>query len=107
MTEANNILYGSELSVDRFNKKALGLSYFTVIYNIVEGILSIGAGIIASSIALSGFGIDSFIESLSGGVMIWRFSIAGKLTGKQIEEGDNAHAQLQNSSLLTVSFSSQ
>ena len=56
------------------SKKALLLSYFTVIYNILEGIISIAAGLMAGgSIALIGFGLDSFVESLSGCVMIWRF----------------------------------
>ena len=56
------------------NRKALLLSYFTVIYNILEGIISIAAGLMAGgSIALIGFGLDSFVESLSGCVMIWRF----------------------------------
>ena len=57
----------------RLHKKALLLSYFTVGYNLVEGIVSIFAGLLAGSIALVGFGLDSFVESLSGSVMIWRF----------------------------------
>ena len=56
------------------HSKALSLSYFTVGYNILEGIVSILAGLLANSIALVGFGLDSFVESLSGSVMIWRFS---------------------------------
>ncbi len=68
-------------------KKALMLSYFTVIYNIIEGIVSIIAGILASgSIALIGFGLDSFIESLSGGVMIWRFGKQGKMSEEEEEK---------------------
>ena len=55
------------------HRKALSLSYFTVGYNILEGIVSILAGLLAGSIALIGFGLDSFVESLSGSVMIWRF----------------------------------
>jgi len=55
------------------HRKALSLSYFTVGYNIIEGIVSILAGLLAGSIALIGFGLDSFVESLSGSVMIWRF----------------------------------
>ena len=54
-------------------RNALLLSYFTVGYNIIEGIVSILAGVLAGSIALIGFGLDSFVESLSGSVMIWRF----------------------------------
>ena len=58
----------------RLSRRALLLSYFTVAYNVIEGVLSIVAGGLASSIALVGFGMDSFIESTSGGIMIWRFS---------------------------------
>ncbi len=41
-------------------------------YNILEGVASLISGALASSIALTGFGLDSFVESLSGGIMIWR-----------------------------------
>jgi divalent metal cation (Fe/Co/Zn/Cd) transporter len=58
----------------KLGRRALLLSYFTVAYNILEGVFSILAGGLASSIALIGFGMDSFIESVSGGIMIWRFS---------------------------------
>jgi hypothetical protein len=51
-------------------KKALILSYITVVYNILEGIASMIAGYLGGSIALSGFGLDSFVESLSGAVML-------------------------------------
>ena len=59
---------------ERLSRRALVLSYFTVGYNVLEGVLSILAGGLASSIALIGFGFDSFTESISGGIMIWRFS---------------------------------
>lgn len=70
----------------RLLKKALSLSYFTGGYNILEGVVSILAGILAGSIALVGFGLDSFIESLSGGVMIWRFSKHGKISEEEEEK---------------------
>ncbi len=57
-----------------YQRKALRLSYFTIAYNVVECILALVAGVLAGSIALVGFGLDSLVESLSGGVMIWRFS---------------------------------
>jgi len=56
------------------HRRALLLSWLTVGYNVVEGLVSIVAGALAGSIALVGFGIDSAVESLSGGIMIWRFS---------------------------------
>jgi len=55
------------------HKKALFLSYFTVGYNLLEGLVSVLAGVLAKSTALLGFGFDSFVESLSGGIMVWRF----------------------------------
>ncbi len=58
---------------DKLQHRALLLSYLTVGYNILEGAVSIFAGWLAGSIALIGFGLDSFVESLSGAVMIWRF----------------------------------
>jgi cation diffusion facilitator family transporter len=67
------------------HKKALSLSYFTVGYNVLEGIVSIIAGLLAGSIALVGFGLDSFVESLSGSVMIWRFRKHGKMTEEEEE----------------------
>ena len=51
-------------------KRALHLSYLTVGYNIVEGIVSIIAGMLTGSIALIGFGLDSYVESISGGVRV-------------------------------------
>lgn len=53
--------------------KALALSFFTVGYNVLEGLVAVIAGTMAGSSALLGFGLDSFVESLSGTVMIWRF----------------------------------
>ena len=48
------------------------LEYFTLGWNLTEAAVAVGAGIFAGSIALLGFGIDSLIESLSGGILLWR-----------------------------------
>lgn len=61
------------MSEAQLRRRALRLSYFTVVYNLLEGLVSVAAGAVAGSVALVGFGLDSFVESLSGGVMIWRF----------------------------------
>lgn len=53
------------------------MSYFTVGYNVIEFVLSIIAGALAGSAALIGFGLDSLVESLSAGIMIWRFTPHG------------------------------
>lgn len=53
-------------------KRGLQLEYLTVGWNVIEGIIAVGAGIAAGSIALIGFGVDSFVETISGGLIIWR-----------------------------------
>jgi divalent metal cation (Fe/Co/Zn/Cd) transporter len=50
------------------------LEYFTLGWNMLEAAVAIGAGWLAGSIALVGFGADSLIESLSGLVLLWRLS---------------------------------
>jgi len=78
----------------RLHKRALSLSYFTVGYNVSEGIVSILAGWIAGSIALVGFGLDSFVESLSGSVMIWRLRKHGKISEDEEEEVERKAVRL-------------
>jgi len=48
------------------------LTWATVGYNLLEGLLAIGAAIAAGSVALLGFGIDSFIEVGASLAAIWR-----------------------------------
>lgn len=58
-------------------KRAYQLSLFTIFYNIIEGIVSIALGYEDQTLTLFGFGIDSFIEVMSGigiAVMILRIS---------------------------------
>jgi len=76
------------------HKKALSLSYFTVGYNIAEGVVSISAGLLAGSIALVGFGLDSFVESLSGSVMIWRLRKHGKVSEEAEEKVERRAVRL-------------
>jgi divalent metal cation (Fe/Co/Zn/Cd) transporter len=56
-------------------RRALWLAAFTVIWNIAEGIIAIVAAARADSRALIGFGVDSFVESASASVLIWRLRI--------------------------------
>ena len=65
--------------------RALQLAYFTVAWNVVEGLAAIWAAIAAGSDALLGFGLDSGVESLSGLVLIWRLNIERKDTARAEE----------------------
>ena len=54
------------------------LANVTIVWNSLEGIVSIGAGILAGSIALVGFGVDSVIEVSSGAIILWRLAAGEK-----------------------------
>nr|WP_242675657.1 cation transporter [Streptosporangium minutum] len=49
------------------------LAYATAGYNLLEGVVAVAAGAAASSAALLGFGLDSFVEVSSALVVIWQF----------------------------------
>ncbi len=51
---------------DKLYKTAFALAMFTIIYNIAEGLISTYLGFEDESLALFGFGTDSFIEVISG-----------------------------------------
>src|ERR1022692_3837909 len=51
------------------------LEYFTIAWNSIEGLVAVVSGVIAGSISLVGFGIDSLIEVTSGFVLLWRMSV--------------------------------
>lgn len=53
-------------------RRGLGLEVFTVGYNALEGLVAIVAGLLAGSVALTGFGVDSVIEVTSGVLLWWR-----------------------------------
>lgn len=53
-------------------QRALRLEYFTVGWNVVECVVAVTAALLAGSVAILGFGIDSAVECASAVVMIWR-----------------------------------
>jgi divalent metal cation (Fe/Co/Zn/Cd) transporter len=59
------------------HRRALRLEYFTIGWNLIEAVVAIGAGLIAGSIALVGFGVDSGIEVISALGLLWRLRTAG------------------------------
>ena len=67
-------------------RRGVVLAWFTVAWNIVEGIIAIAAGTLASSIALIGFGVDSFVETTSSAVVGWR--LRDELRGRSPEHAE-------------------
>lgn len=50
------------------------LEYLTIGWNSLEALVAVGAGILAGSVALVGFGFDSVIEVSSGIILLWRLA---------------------------------
>jgi divalent metal cation (Fe/Co/Zn/Cd) transporter len=59
---------------ERLARRARLLSWLSLAWMSVEGAVAISAGVVASSIALVGFGLDSVIEGFASLVIVWRFS---------------------------------
>jgi divalent metal cation (Fe/Co/Zn/Cd) transporter len=53
-------------------RRGVRLQYFTIVYNSLEGLISLVAGLFAGSVSLIGFGFDSLIEVTSGAAVLWR-----------------------------------
>ena len=84
-------------------RRALRLEYATVGWNIVEGVVAVGAAIAAGSIALLGFGVDSFVETASGAILIWRLRAdQGTHDETAIEQLDRRAHQLVGISLFLL-----
>jgi divalent metal cation (Fe/Co/Zn/Cd) transporter len=85
---------------------ALRLEWLTVGWNVVEGVIAVVAALAAGSVALLGFGIDSFVESASGGVLIWRLLAEkrGALDREAIERLDHRARKLVAGSLFALAL---
>lgn len=57
----------------RLGRRAQLLAAASVTYNVIEAVIAITAGIVAGSVALVGFGLDSVVEVSSGLVILWQF----------------------------------
>ncbi len=62
------------------------LEYFTIVWNSLEGVVALVAGWMAGSIALIGFGVDSFIEVTSGAALLWRMSADADVQRRETNE---------------------
>lgn len=82
-----------KLSVEQqktvFYNRAIGLAVFTIVYNIIEGLISVYFGLKDETLALFGFGADSFIETISGVgilIMIYRLKRYGETKKGRFEK---------------------
>jgi len=78
----------SELAITRETLAHRGkrLEYFTIGWNSLEGLIGIVSGVVAGSISLIGFGIDSLIEVTSGAALLWRMSVDADVERRERSE---------------------
>jgi len=62
------------------------LTWATLGYNSLEGLLSVGAGLFTGSVALIGFGVDSFIEVTASLAAIWRLGVDADARRREVAE---------------------
>jgi len=80
-------------------KTATGLAIFTIIYNIIEGLVSIWFGVQDETLALFGFGVDSFIEVISGiGIAIMIIRI------RQKPDSPKSNFEIKALQIISTSF---
>src|SRR5436190_24389056 len=80
---------------NRLERRTRLLAWGGIAWHVVEFAIAIGAGLAAGSIALIGFGADSLIEALAGGVVLWLFT--GRRRG-------SSSAERRAQQLIAVSF---
>jgi divalent metal cation (Fe/Co/Zn/Cd) transporter len=73
----------SPAEADRLRRRSFALEYATMAWMVAEATVAITAGLLASSIALVGFGLDSVIELLSAAIVIWQ--LRGEVAGQDRE----------------------
>jgi divalent metal cation (Fe/Co/Zn/Cd) transporter len=76
----------SKISRAELVRRGRLLEYFTIGWNLLEGVIAVGSGIIAGSPSLVGFGVDSFIESTSGAALLWRLRVDDEETRERREQ---------------------
>ncbi len=83
---------------------ALRLEYLTVGWNVVEGAVAVTAALLAGSVALFAFGIDSFVEMASGLVLLWRLRAESRhMDAAAVARLDRRARRLVGASLFALS----
>ena len=71
--------------MDKKLRLALILSIITIIYNVIEGVISVAFGMSDETLSLLGFGVDSFVEVISG---IGIFHLVMRMQYSEVKERD-------------------
>jgi len=98
-SEGNNL---DSSEYQKWRKRALIVAVCTVLYNLLEGVVSLVTGSGDESISLLGFGFDSIIEVFSAFVVLWRFQKEDKASEREHLVKKERRATLIIGSLLVL-----
>ena len=75
----------------------------TVVWMMVEAAIAIAAGVLARSVLLTAFGLDSVIELVSGGALLWRLTVEAR-SGllERVERAENRAAWITGVALALL-----
>jgi divalent metal cation (Fe/Co/Zn/Cd) transporter len=91
------------MNINKLWERALLLSVITVFYNIIEGLVSVYFGYTDETLSLFGFGLDSFVEVVSG-IGVWHMIIRIKNNNDQKDAFEKIALKITGLSFYTLTF---
>lgn len=82
-----------ERTREQWSRLARHLVVGTMAYNVLEAVLAVASGVIAGSIALVGFGLDSVIECAAAGALLWRLRVEARGADDEVVERTEQRVQ--------------
>jgi divalent metal cation (Fe/Co/Zn/Cd) transporter len=85
-------------------REAFRLEWFTIGWMAIEAAVAIGAGFAAGSLVVLAFGLDSLIELMSAGVLMWRLSVELRHGQRFSERAEHIASRIGGGLLLTLAI---
>ncbi len=84
-------------------RAGVNVEIITVVWMIVEAAVAIAAGLVARSVLLTAFGLDSVIELVSGGALLWRLTVEARRGSlERVERAENRAAWITGVALALL-----
>ena len=81
---------------------AFRLEWLTIAWMTIEAVVALASGVVAHSISLTAFGIDSMIELASAGVLMWRLAVELRRGQSFAEAAERAASRVGGALLFTL-----
>lgn len=95
---------GSSATRQPLLRRGIRLEYFTIGYNVAEAAVAVGAGLAAGSVALMGFGLDSFIEVAAGAAVLWRLKAETRDAAGGVSTARHSFLERRASRIVGITF---